>query len=130
MGDALLQSAYVPFVGRIAAGDPILAEQSLEDIVPLPRQLVGEGKLFLLRVCGDSMVDAAISDGDWVVIREQPIAENGEIVAAMIDGEATLKTLKRSNGDVWLMPANSLYKPIRGDKAKIVGKAVAVLRRL
>jgi repressor LexA len=126
----LLETAHVPFVGRIAAGDPILATQSPEDIFPLPRQLVGEGKLFLLRVSGDSMVDAAISDGDWVVVREQPVAEDGEIVAAMIDGEATLKTFKRSNGHVLLMPANPLYEPIQGDKANIVGKAVAVLRRL
>jgi len=130
MSAAPFEAAYVPFVGRIAAGDPILAEQSLEDIFPLPRQLVGEGKLFLLRVSGDSMIDAAISDGDWVVVREQSVAEDGEIVAAMIDGEATLKTFKRSNGHVLLMPANSLYEPIQGDKANIVGKAVAVLRRL
>jgi repressor LexA len=124
------EAAYVPFVGRIAAGDPILAEQSLEDVFPLPRQLVGEGKLFLVRVSGDSMIDAAISDGDWVVVREQPVAENGEIVAAMVEGEATIKTFRRSNGHVWLMPANPLYDPIPGDKATIAGKAVAVLRRL
>jgi repressor LexA len=129
-GAAPLEAAYVPFVGRIAAGDPILAEQSLEDTYPLPRQLVGEGKLLLLRVCGDSMIDAAIFDGDWVVVREQPVAENGEIVAAMIEGEATVKTLKRSDGHVWLMPANPRYEPIPGDRATIVGKAVAVLRRL
>lgn len=129
-GTAALEAAYLPVVGRIAAGDPILAEQSMEDIFPLPRQLVGEGELFLLKVAGDSMVDAAIFDGDWVVVREQPVAENGEIVAAMIEGEATVKTLKRSGGHVWLMPANPRYEPILGDTATIVGKAVAVLRRL
>ena len=119
----------MPVVGRIAAGDPIFAEQSIEDIFPLPRQLVGEGELFLLRVAGDSMIDAAIFDGDWVVVREQPVAENGEIVAAMIDGEATVKTFKRADGHVWLMPANPRYEPIPGTEATIVGKAVAVFRR-
>jgi repressor LexA len=130
-GDAVsLAAAYVPLVGRIAAGDPILAEQSAEDIFPVPRQLVGEGHLFLLKVSGDSMINAAIADGDWVVVRKQPVAEDGDVVAAMIDGDATLKTFKRSGGHVWLMPANPVYEPIPGDKATIVGKAVAVLRRL
>ena len=127
---ASLEAAYVPLVGGIAAGDPIPAEQSVEDIFAVPRQLVGEGNLFLLKVSGDSMINAAITDGDWVVVREQPVAENGDIVAAMIDGDATLKTFKQSDGRVWLMPANPGYKPIPGDKATIVGKAVAVLRRL
>jgi repressor LexA len=128
--DISLLVTYVPWVGRIAAGDPILAQQSMQDIFPLPRQLVGDGNLFLLKVFGDSMINAAINDGDWVVIREQPVAEDGEIVAAMIDGDATLKTFKRSDGHVWLMPANPAYEPIPGDKVNIVGKAVAVLRRL
>jgi repressor LexA len=122
--------AYVPVVGRIAAGGPILAEQAVEDVFPLPRQLVGEGSLFLLRVAGDSMVDAAISDGDWVVVRQQPVAESGEIVAAMIDGEATVKTFKRRNGHVWLMPHNPAYDPIPGDEATVLGRVVAVLRRV
>jgi repressor LexA len=125
-----LKAAYVPVVGGIAAGHPIPAEQSAEDIFPVPRQLVGEGNLFLLKVSGDSMINAAITDGDWVVVREQPVAENGDIVAAMIDGDATLKTFKQSDGHVWLMPANPGYKPIPAEKATIVGKAVAVLRRL
>ena len=98
--------AYVPLVGRIAAGGPILAEQAVEDVFPLPKQLVGEGTLFLLKVAGDSMIDAAIADGDWVVVRQQPVAENGDIVAAMIDGEATVKTFKRRDDEVWLMPHN------------------------
>ena len=84
----------MPLVGRIAAGGPILAEESVEDVFPLPRQLVGEGTLFLLKVAGDSMINAAIADGDWVVVRQQADAENGDIVAAMIDGEATVKTLQ------------------------------------
>jgi len=122
--------SYVPVVGRIAAGGPILAEQVVEDVFPLPRQLVGDGDLFLLKVVGDSMVDAAICDGDWVVVRRQPVAENGEIVAAMIDGEATVKTLKRVDGHVWLIPHNPAYAPIPGDEAQLLGRVVTVLRSL
>ncbi len=117
-------------MGRIAAGGPILAEQVVEDVFPLPRQLVGEGELFLLRVQGDSMIDAAICDGDWVVVRRQPVAENGEIVAAMIDGEATVKSLRRADGHVWLMPHNAAYEPIPGDDAQVLGRVVSVLRSL
>ncbi|WP_030237543.1 transcriptional repressor LexA [Streptomyces sp. NRRL S-350] len=123
-------TSYVPVVGRIAAGGPILAEQTVEDVFPLPRQLVGEGELFALAVRGHSMVEAAICDGDWVTVRRQPVAENGDIVAAMIDGEATVKRLKREDGKVWLMPHNPDYQPIPGDNATILGKVVAVLRRL
>jgi repressor LexA len=122
--------SYVPVVGRIAAGGPILAEQAVEDVFPLPRQLVGEGTLFLLRVSGDSMVDAAICDGDWVVVRQQPVADNGEIVAAMIEGEATVKTFKRAGGHIWLLPQNPTYDPIPGDQATILGRVVAILRRV
>jgi repressor LexA len=117
-------------VGRIAAGGPVLAEQAVEDVFPLPRELVGEGSLFLLRVVGDSMVDAAITDGDWVVVRQQPTAENGDIVAAMIDGEATVKTFKRRDGHVWLLPHNDAYQPIPGDEATVLGRVVTVLRRV
>nr|WP_173426347.1 transcriptional repressor LexA [Amycolatopsis orientalis] len=124
------KAAYVPLVGRIAAGGPVLAEQAIEDVFPLPREIVGEGELFLLSVTGDSMVDAAITDGDWVVVRQQPTADPGEIVAAMIDGEATVKTFKRKDGHIWLMPHNEAYEPIPGDDATILGKVVAVLRRL
>ena len=108
----------MPLLGRIAAGGPIVAEESIEDIFPLPRQIVGEGTLFLLKVAGDSMINAAIADGDWVVVRQQPVAENGDIVAAMIEGEATVKTFKRSAEHVWLMPHNPAYTPIPGDKAR------------
>jgi repressor LexA len=121
---------YVPLVGRIAAGGPVLAEQAVEDVFPLPRELVGEGTLFMLKVAGDSMVDAAICDGDFVVVRQQPTAENGEIVAAMIDGEATVKTYKRRDGHVWLMPHNAAYEPIPGDDATVLGRVVTVLRRV
>jgi repressor LexA len=122
--------AYVPVLGRIAAGGPILAEQAIEDVFPLPRELVGEGELFLLQVKGDSMLDAAICDGDWVVVRQQPTANNGEIVAAMLDGEATVKTYRRPDGHVWLMPQNPAFEPIAGDEATIMGRVVAVLRRI
>ncbi|WP_206680025.1 transcriptional repressor LexA [Aeromicrobium phoceense] len=129
-GDAVPQPAYVPMVGRIAAGGPILAEERVEEVMPLPRSLVGDGTLFLLEVKGDSMVEAAICDGDYVVIRQQQVAENGEIVAAMIDGEATVKTLSRKNGEVWLLPQNASYDPIDGTDAQIIGKVTAVLRRV
>jgi repressor LexA len=128
--DSVPAPTYVPLVGRIAAGGPVLAEQAVEDVFPLPRELVGEGTLFMLKVAGDSMVEAAICDGDWVVIRQQQHAEQGEIVAAMIDGEATVKTYKRRDGHVWLMPHNPAYEPIPGDDATILGRVVTVLRRV
>ncbi len=124
------EAINVPWVGRIAAGGPILAEQFIEDVYPLPRQIVGGGTLFILKVVGDSMINAAIADGDWVVVRQQPVAESGDIVAAMIDGEATVKTFKRSGEHVWLMPHNPAYTPIPGDEATILGRVVAVLRRV
>ncbi|WP_067547854.1 transcriptional repressor LexA [Nocardia crassostreae] len=121
---------YVPVLGRIAAGGPILAEQAVEDVFPLPRELVGEGSLFLLKVVGQSMIDAAICDGDWVVVRQQNVAENGDIVAAMIDGEATVKTFKHTGSQVWLMPHNPLFDPIPGNDAQILGKVVTVIRKI
>jgi repressor LexA len=121
---------YVPLVGRIAAGGPILAEEAVEDVFALPKQLIGEGTHFLLKVSGDSMIEAAIADGDWVVVRQQPVAENGDIVAAMIEGEATVKTFKRSEDHVWLLPQNASYDPIPGDDATVLGRVVAVLRKV
>jgi len=123
-------STYVPLVGRIAAGGPILAEEAVEDVFALPKQLVGEGTHFLLKVSGDSMIDVAIADGDWVVVRQQPVAENGDIVAAMIENEATVKTFKRKDGHVWLLPQNPAYEPIPGDEASVLGRVVAVLRKV
>lgn len=120
----------VPLVGRIAAGGPILAEQQVEDVMTLPRQLTGEGELFMLRVSGDSMVDAAICDGDWVVVRRQHAAQNGDIVAALLDDEATVKTFRQRDGHTWLLPQNSAYEPILGDEATVMGKVVTVLRSL
>ncbi|NYD66455.1 transcriptional repressor LexA [Agromyces atrinae] len=124
IGDA----AMVPLVGRIAAGIPITAEQQIDEVFPLPRQLVGKGELFMLKVVGESMIDAAICDGDWVVVRAQKEAENGEIVAAMLDGEATVKVFRQRDGHTWLLPRNSAFEPILGDEADVLGKVVAVLR--
>jgi repressor LexA len=124
------EPAYVPLVGRIAAGGPILAEERVEELIPIPKQMVGEGEFFALRVVGDSMIEAAICDGDVVVIRQQKQAENGEFVAAMIDGEATVKELKKEANAVWLMPRNAAYEPIPGNDAVILGRVVTVLRRL
>ncbi len=123
-------ASYVPVLGQIAAGVPITAEESVEDVFPLPRQIVGEGSLFLLKVVGDSMIEAAICDGDWVVVRQQPTADNGDIVAALLDDEATVKTFKRRDGHAWLLPHNPAYDPIDGDHATILGKVTAVLRRV
>jgi len=130
LGHEVAEGMLVPLVGRIAAGGPILADQSVEDVFTLPRQLVGDGELFMLRVAGDSMVDAAICDGDWVVVRRQQVAENGEVVAALLGDEATVKTLQRRDGHIWLMPANPAYSPILGDDAALLGKVVSVLRSL
>lgn len=130
VGDATPAAAYVPVLGRIAAGGPILAEEAVETVFPLPREIVGEGELFLLKVVGESMIDAAICDGDWVVVRRQPTADNGEIVAALLDDEATVKTLQRRDGHTWLLPHNPAYSPIDGDHATILGKVVSVIRRV
>ena len=126
VGDAVM----VPLVGRIAAGIPITADQMIDEVFPLPRQLVGKGELFMLKVVGESMIDAAIMDGDWVVVRRQKNAENGEIVAAMLDNEATVKVFRQRDGHTWLLPQNSAFEPILGDFAEILGKVVAVLRSL
>jgi repressor LexA len=126
VGDAVM----VPLVGRIAAGIPITADQQVDEVFPLPRQLVGKGELFMLKVVGESMIDAAICDGDWVVVRQQKTAENGDIVAAMLDSEATVKVFKQRDGHTWLLPRNSAFEPIMGDYADVLGKVVAVLRSL
>lgn len=126
----LPEPTFVPVLGRIAAGGPVLAEQAVEDVFPLPRELVGEGELFLLKVVGESMIDAAICDGDWVVVRQQNVADNGDIVAAMIDGEATVKTFKRAGNQIWLMPHNPVFDPIPGNDAVVLGKVVTVIRKI
>ena len=130
IGDARPTPINVPVVGRIAAGGPILAEEHITDVFPLPKELVGDGTVFLLEVSGDSMIDAAICDGDWVVVRQQSDALNGDIVAALLDDEATVKTFRRTADQVWLLPHNPAYDPIDGNYAQILGKVVAVLRRV
>ncbi|CAN5592499.1 transcriptional repressor LexA [soil metagenome] len=120
--------AMVPLVGRIAAGIPITAEEMVDEVFPIPRQLVGKGELFMLKVVGESMIDAAICDGDWIVVRQQRDAENGDIVAAMLDEEATVKVFQRRDGHTWLLPRNTAFAPILGDEAEVLGKVVAVLR--
>ena len=130
IGDARPQPQLVPLVGRIAAGGPILAEENLEEVLPLPRSLVGDGTLFMLEVVGDSMIDAAICNGDYVVVKQAQTADNGDIVAALLDGEATVKTFQRKDGHVWLLPHNQAYDPIDGTNATILGKVTAVLRRV
>jgi repressor LexA len=127
-GPQVQDAAMVPLVGRIAAGIPITADQQVDEVFPLPRQLVGKGDLFMLKVVGESMIDAAICDGDWVVVRQQKDAANGEIVAAMLDGEATVKVFRQRDGHTWLLPRNSAFEPILGDDAEVLGKVVAVLR--
>jgi repressor LexA len=119
----------VPLLGDIAAGAPILAEQTSDETLQLPRDLVGKGDLFGLRVRGDSMIDAAICDGDIVVVKQQREAYNGDIVAAMIDDEATVKVFRRTRGHVVLEPRNAAYDNIDGDRAVVLGKVVSVLRR-
>ena len=130
IGDARPSAQYVPLLGRIAAGGPILAEQTYDEVFPLPKQLVGDGELFLLEVRGDSMIEAAICDGDYVVVRREQTASNGDIVAALLDDEATVKTFQRKDGNVWLLPHNPAYDPIDGSQATILGKVTAVLRRV
>lgn len=127
---ALGNVVSIPLVGRIAAGGPILAVENVENHFTLPRELVGNGDLFILKVSGDSMIDAAICDGDWVVVRQQQNADNGDIVAALLEDSATVKVFKQNNGQTWLLPRNSAYDPIDGTHAVIMGKVVSVIRSL
>ncbi|HEX3790393.1 MAG TPA: transcriptional repressor LexA [Pseudonocardiaceae bacterium] len=126
--ESAADSVSVPVVGDIAAGTPISAEEHVDDILTLPRELTGRGNVFGLRVRGDSMIDAAICDGDIVVVRQQSEAHSGQIVAAMIDGEATVKVYRRRNGHVYLEPRNPAYAVIDGDQAVVLGTIVSVLR--
>ena len=122
--------AFVPVVGRIAAGSPIRAEQNVEAHFPLPEEIVGQGEIFLLQVVGESMRDAGILNGDWVAVRSQNVAEFGEFVAAMIDGEATVKEFQKDSEGLWLIPHNDLFEPIPAEDAQIIGRVVAILRKV
>ncbi|MFG1925010.1 transcriptional repressor LexA [Cryptosporangium sp. NPDC048952] len=123
-------TTVVPLVGAIAAGSPITADENFEEALPLPASLVGHGEFFALRVRGDSMIEAAICDGDIVVVRRQPTSDSGDIVAAMLDGEATVKVLHVEGGHVQLLPKNAHYAPIDADHATILGRVVSILRSL
>jgi repressor LexA len=124
------EPVYVPLVGRIAADRPILAKEQVQEVFPLPRKLVGDGRLFLLKVIGDSMINAAIADGDLVVVRQQAHAQDGDVIAAMLEGEATVKRFRRSGGHDWLVPHHPDYIPVLADNATILGRVVAVLREV
>ena len=119
----------VPMVGRIAAGSPILAEQNVENYFSVPEELTADGELYILQVQGDSMEDIGILENDWVVVRSQPTVEEGEIVVAMIDGEATVKCFHQDSTGVWLIPKNKNYLPINGNEATILGKVISLMRR-
>ncbi|WP_297850542.1 transcriptional repressor LexA [uncultured Corynebacterium sp.] len=121
---------YIPVLGQIAAGNPILAEENVSEYFPLPEELVGDGDLYLLQVVGESMRDAGILNGDWVAVRTQPVAEEGQFVAALIDGEATVKEFHKDSSGVWLLPHNDAFAPIKGDDAEIMGLVVSVFRKL
>lgn len=123
-------TSFIPVLGQIAAGSPTLAEENIEEYYPLPAELVGDGELFMLKIVGESMKNAGILNGDWVVVRSQPVAEQGEFVAALIEGEATAKEFHKDSTGVWLLPHNDDYSPISGDNAEIMGKIVSVLRKL
>ncbi len=126
-------SRHVPLVGDVAAGTNVLAQQNVEDLIPLPTDFTGEGDLFMLRVRGDSMIDAGILDGDYVVARQQNVADNGDIVVAGIPGEeATVKTFKKSGAKITLVPANSTMQPMvfAADEVTVFGKVVTVMRSL
>ena len=130
LGFSHADSVDVPLVGRIAAGSPILSDQMVEEVFSITRQMTGTGEMFMLEVSGDSMIDVGIFDGDWVVVRRQQVAEKGDIVAALIDDEATVKTFDRKDGHVWLLPQNPAYAPIPGDRSTILGRVVTVIRAL
>lgn len=123
--------SYIPVVGRIAAGTPITAEENISAYYPMPEEIVGSGELYMLQVVGESMKDAGILDGDWVIVRSQSVAEEGEFVAALLEGdEATVKEFHRDSSGVWLLPHNDAFAPIPGNEAEIMGKVVSVIRKL
>jgi repressor LexA len=126
-------SRHIPLIGDVAAGTNVLAQQNVEDLIPLPTDFTGEGELFMLRVRGDSMIEAGILDGDFVVARQQQVAENGDSVVAGIPGdEATIKTFKKSGKTITLIPANETMKPMvfDADEVQVFGKLVTVMRKL
>ena len=120
----------VPLVGNVAAGEPILAEENITDVLSLPTDIVGDAPSFMLSVRGESMIEAGINDGDYVVVKEQPVANNGDIVVAIIDDGATVKRFYKEKDHIRLQPENSSMEPIITNKCILAGKVVAVFRRL
>lgn len=127
---AFERTVTLPLVGQVAAGEPILAEQNIEDTLTLPTELVGDSASFLLTVHGESMIEAGINDGDWIVIKQQKTAHNGEIVVALIEDGATVKRFYKESDHIRLQPENSSMEPIIVSNCAIVGKVVAVLRKV
>lgn len=129
-GESFSNSVSLPLVGRVAAGEPLLAEQNIESVMMLPTELVGDSASFILSVHGDSMVEVGINDGDYVVVKQQNVAYNGEIIVALVEDGATVKRFYKEDGHVRLQPENSSMEPIIVDDCTIVGKVVAVMRRV
>lgn len=121
---------HLPVIGRVAAGIPILAEENVEDVLPLPSMLLSDGELFILKVCGDSMIQAGIFDGDYIVVKRQLHASNGEIVVAMVEDEATVKRYYKEDGHFRLQPENDTMEPIIVDEVQVIGKVVSLFRRI
>ena len=126
---AVVNACPIPVVGRVAAGSPILAEENIEEVLALPPEMVGQGQHFILKVCGESMIQAGIFDGDYIVVRSQTDANNGEIIVAMVDDEATVKRFYKEDGHFRLQPENDLMEPIIVDDVTILGRVVSLLRR-
>jgi repressor LexA len=126
----VLAPSGLPLVGQVAAGEPVLAEENVEEYVDVPAMIGGDSGDFVLRIKGDSMKDAGILEGDFVVVQSGEKADNGEIVVALIDDEATVKTFFRENGKVRLQPANKAYKAIRTTDVRLLGRVVGVFRSL
>lgn len=128
--DMVSGTNYVPVVGHVAAGNPILAEENTEAVFPLPAEFAGDGELFILRVRGESMINAGILDGDYIVVRKQPNANNGEIVVALIDDEATVKRIYKEDGHIRLQPENDHMDPIIVPDVAVIGKVISLLRKI
>ena len=127
--DAASEGISIPLLGRIAAGSPILAEENIEDYLTFPESMFSNGEYFALNVAGDSMIEGGILDGDIAIIKKQNTANNGEIIAALLEDEATLKVFSKTGGSIKLKPMNSAYKPIECSDLSILGKLAAVFRR-
>ncbi|QOR35760.1 transcriptional repressor LexA [Clostridium sp. 'deep sea'] len=122
--------AKIPLVGRVTAGMPILAQENIEEYFPLPTYMVKSDTMFMLQISGESMIERGINDGDFVIVRQQKIAENGDIVVAMLDDEATVKTFYKESDHVRLQPENPAYPPIIAKNVSILGKVIGLFRQM